>query len=118
MAERPISGWRPMTRAPRDGTVVLVTETPNGVHYNVMPAMYANMGGGDPRLGQKEQGIIGWWGVRESRYSGEGGDCALPVRWKALAITPLCWMPMPPIEDPKKLRRRLGQLLRRKAGAL
>lgn len=46
--------WQPMTTAPRDGTVVLVTETPNGEHYNVIPAMYANMGGGDPRMGQHE----------------------------------------------------------------
>lgn len=40
-----MNGWQPMTTAPRDGTVVLVTETPNGQHFNVMPAMYANQGG-------------------------------------------------------------------------
>lgn len=95
---------------------MLVTETPNGEHYNVIPAMYANMGGGDPRMGQKAEGRVGWWGACGSRYTGEGGDCDLPVRWKALACTPICWMPMPPREDEKKLRRRLGQLLRHNAG--
>lgn len=104
--------WRPMTKAPKDGTMVLVIETPNGVHFNVLPAMYMNLGAGDPRMGQKAEGCIGWWAVCGSRYTGEGGDCALPVRFKPLACTPICWMPMPPCEDEKKLRRRRGQLLR------
>jgi hypothetical protein len=104
--------WKPMTTAPRDGTMVLITETPNGEHYNVMPAMYMNLGGGDERMGQKPEGSIGWWAFCGSRWSGEGGDCALPVRVKPLACHPICWMPMPPREDEKKLRRREGQLLR------
>jgi len=102
------TGWQPMSSAPRDGTMILVTETPNGEHWNVLPAMYMNEGGGDPRFGQKEIGIIGWWGVGPSRRTGEGGDCELPVRWKPLAITPICWMPMPVREEESKLRRRMS----------
>lgn len=109
-----MAGWQPMSTAPLDGTMVLVTETPNGEHYNVIPAMYANFGGGDPRMGQKAIGCISWWGVCGSRFSGDGGDCELPVRFKALACTPICWMPMPEREDETKLRRRLSQLLRHK----
>jgi hypothetical protein len=110
-------GWRPMTTAPRDGTMVLITETPNGEHYNVLPAMYMNLGGGDPSLGEKAEGIVDWWGIAGSRRTGEGGDCQLPVRLKALACTPICWMPLPPMEDVYKLRRRLSQLLRYKYSA-
>lgn len=40
-------GWRPMSSAPKDGTMVLITETPNGEVYHVLPAMYMNLGGGD-----------------------------------------------------------------------
>lgn len=102
--------WKSMKSAPMDGTVIIVTETPNSVHFNVMPAAYMNMGGGDPRVGQKAIGNIGWWGVGESRYTGEGGDeSELPVRWKPYAITPICWMPMPTVEKESKLRRRMSK---------
>lgn len=107
--------WLPISTAPRDGTMVLVTETPNSEHWNVIPAMFMNKGGGDPRMGQEATGMIGWWGVCGSRYTGEGGDCTLPVRFKALAIMPICWMPMPDAEPEEKLRRRLGQMFRRRA---
>ena len=92
--------------------MVLITETPNGEHYNVLPAMYMNLGGGSPSLGEKAEGIVGWWGIAGSRRTGEGGDCQLPVRLKPLACTPICWMPLPPMEDVSKLERRLSQLLR------
>lgn len=105
-------GWLPMTSAPMDGTVILVTETPNGEHWNVMPACYMNYIGGSP--GQVENGTLSWIGIAPSRYSGEGGDCPLPVRWKPLFITPVCWMPMPSAEPESKLRRRLSQLFRTK----
>ena len=106
--------WRPMTSAPKDGTMILVTETPNGEHYNVMPAMYMNMHGGDPQRGEKAVGLIGWFGFGGSRYTGEGGDCPLPVRVKPYVITPICWQPLPKAESESTLRRRLAQLLRRK----
>lgn len=93
--------------------MILVTETPNGEYWNVCPAMYMNHGGGDPRMGEKPEGSVGWWGVTGSRYTGEGGDCKLPVRWKPLSITPVCWKPLPEREETPKLRRRLSQLLRR-----
>lgn len=109
------SQWRPMGSAPKDGTMILVTETPNGEHYNVMPAMYMNLHGGDPMMGEKAVGIVGWVGVAGSRRTGEGGDLALPVRIKPLIITPICWQPMPTAEPENTLRRRLAQLLRRKS---
>lgn len=78
-----------------DGTMILVLETPNGEHFNIVPAMYMNKGGGDPNMGQKPIGMIGWWGVCGARWSSEGGGlCDLPVRFKALAITPICWRPI------------------------
>lgn len=104
------SPWRPIRTAPLDGTEILVTETPNGEHWNVLLAAWMNYGGGDPRLGQEPVGSIGWFGVAPSRYSGQGGDCQLPCQWKPLAITPVCWMPMPAMDAETTLRRRLGQL--------
>lgn len=56
---------------------------------------------------------IGWWAVAPSRYTGEGGNCELPVRWKPLASTPVCWRPMPEREDDATLRRRMAQMFRR-----
>lgn len=104
------SSWRPMGLAPMDGTVILVTETANGEDFNVLPAAYMNFGGGNPLLNQNPTGVIGWWAVCASRYSGQGGDCTLPTKWKPLRSTPVCWQPMPLPEPIKKLKRRLSQL--------
>ncbi len=95
------SPWKPISSAPLDGEVILVTETPNGEIWNVMPAVYMNPGSGP-----------GWWGVCPSRRSDEQGP--LPTKWLPLSITPVCWMPMPKPETDVKLRRRLSQLFKKK----
>ena len=106
------SPWRPMTTAPKDGTVILVTETPNGEHWNVMPAAFMALKP-EPSMQEfppdnSEDGR--WWGIDVSRLGREG---PLYTRWKPLAITPICWVPLHEPEPVPKLRRRLGQLLRR-----
>jgi hypothetical protein len=84
-----------------DGTVIIVTETPNGEAWNVMPAAYMNHGGSS----------LSWWGIYPSKMSNEPGEH--PTKWRPLAITPVCWMPMPKPEAEATLRRRLSQLFRR-----
>ena len=32
--------WLPISKAPKDGTMILVTETPNGEAWNVIPACW------------------------------------------------------------------------------
>lgn len=98
--------WRPMKSAPTDGTLVIVLETPNGEHFNVLPAAYMNLGGGDPRLGERAEGCIGWWAIIPSRRTGEGGDCELPVRWKPLASHPVAWQPMAELPSKAACRRK------------
>lgn len=101
-----MANWRPMKSAPTDGTMVIVLETPNGEHFNVLPAMYMNYGGGDPRLGENPVGLRRWWAFTGSRRTGEGGDCSLPVRVKPLASTPIAWQPMPDLPDLATCRRK------------
>lgn len=91
--------------------MILVCESPNGEHYNVMPASY--------QLHLGDERMEGFWGVgttsrvpphlfdERSELARERG---LPVDFKALAITPLCWQPMPECEPIVKLRRRASQL--------
>jgi hypothetical protein len=103
-----------MTSAPKDGTLVLVCETPNGEHWNVMAAAYMNLHG----KGTLEQ----WWGIGLTSllmthlWTVEAQAAAdargLPVGLKPYAISPLCWRPYPALESIKTLRRRQGQLLR------
>lgn len=93
--------WRPMSEAPMDGTVILITELA-GSTYNVLPGAYFNWLGGAPHS-SNGTGSPGWWGICPSRYSGEGGDSPLPVRWKPLAIMPICWKPMPKMAPEKVL---------------
>ena len=105
------SPWRSMGTAPMDGTIILVTETPNGEHFNVLPAAFMNSGGGQVQFHESPVGMIGWWAVTTSRYTGQGRKCPLPVTWKPLKSTPVCWMPMPDIEPFQKLQRRLAQVM-------
>ena len=100
-----------MRSAPRDGTIILVVETPNGEVWNVMPAAY--------QLHLGDERMEGFWGVdvtsRVPLHLGlEAEQLArergLPVNFRALAITPLCWKPMPKCGAIKKLRRLADQV--------
>ena len=92
--------WQPMSTAPKDGTIVLVCETPNGEQWNVLPAAFV-----------KHVGIEDWWGVwpRKDDITGDH-------YWYSVALLPICWQPLPKPERLTKLRRREGQLLRYKYG--
>lgn len=105
-----------MRTAPRDGTIILVCESPNGEHWNVMPAAY-QMHLGEPLM-------EGFWGVWPTsrlpvhlhhERDGAARERGLPVDFKALAITPLCWQPLPACEPVEKLRRRASQVYAAKA---
>lgn len=104
-------GWRSMRSAPRDGTIILVCETPNGEHWNIMPASY--------QIHQGNEHLEGFWGVAPTSrlpiHLIQAGDNVasergLPVDFRALAITPLCWQPLPEPEPIEKLRRRAAQV--------
>lgn len=91
--------------------MILVCESPNGEHYNVVAASY--------QLHMGEPLLEGFWGVAStshlpSHLSHERYEAVqargLPAGFKALAITPLCWQPMPACESIEKLRRRAGQV--------
>jgi hypothetical protein len=112
------NGWRSMRSAPRDGTMILVCETPNGEHWNVMPASY------QLHLGNAR--MESFWGVQPtSRLPAHlVQECdhlvrerGLPADFKAIAITPLCWQPMPECEPLEKLRRRASQVYAAKSRA-
>lgn len=90
--------------------MILITETPNGEAWNVLPAAFIALNNNhDPssHVDNSERGH--WWGLTPTRWSNEG---PLPARFKPLACTPLCWMPMPEAEPVSKLRRRAGQIYR------
>jgi len=107
------SGWLPMSSAPTDGTTILVCEmVPGNDEGQVMPAVYMRAHG-NPAL-------EGFWGclptsrlpphlMHESANS-EG----FQVGWRNIALTALCWKPLPLPEDFNKLRRRQSQILRHK----
>lgn len=107
------SPWRPISSAPKDGTMILVTETPNGEHWNVVPACWMSQGAGrdegHPLVADQSDNscIADWWGITPSRRSDHG---PLYTHWLPLAITPVCWMPFPAMEDEAKLNRRMSQL--------
>lgn len=112
------TGWRSMRSAPRDGTIILVCETPNGEAWNVMPAAY--------QLHLGDEQLEGFWGVwTTSRVPAHlaqereqmARERGLPVGFKAIAITPLCWQPMPECESIEKLRRRAAQVYAAKSRA-
>jgi hypothetical protein len=89
-------GWRPMSTAPKDGTMVLVCESPNGEQWYVLAACYASIG---------QVGLSGWWGVR---YRASWSQF-IPI-----ACTPVCWRPFPKPDERGRLRRRKSAILRAK----
>ena len=85
--------------------MILVTETPNGEHWNVVPASWMAYGQND----NPDNSSHGdWWGVDVSHWS--PGEGPLHVRLKALSITPVCWMRYPVRESLAKLNRRAAQI--------
>lgn len=102
-----------MSTAPRDGTIILVCELPGGREEGqVMPAAYMRAHG-DPTM----EGFWGCWTT--SRVSAHlmqnfPNDEGFQVGWKSIAMTPLCWKPLPKPEAFKTLRRREGQIIRHK----
>lgn len=101
-----MSDWRPMSSAPKDGTIILVCETGNGEVWRAWPACW--MAPGDCA------DIAGWWILAPSRSSDETLGIPTKVRW--YASTPVCWKPMPQPEPVPKLRRRYAQILSTKYG--
>ena len=105
-----MNDWKPMKDAPKDGTMILITETPNGESYNVFPACYMKAHG-NPTL-------EGWWGAGRTSIPPIHLMKEFPneeqgvVGYRLIFCTPLCWQPMPAMEDETKLRRRAGQIYR------
>ena len=103
-------GWRPMSSAPRDGTLILVCElVPCREKGQVMPACFMRANG-DPDM----EGFWGAWPTSRvpvhlmDTYPNVEG---LAVGWRSIAITPLCWKPLPEPEEFSTLRRREAQIL-------
>lgn len=110
-ADKPPKGWRSMRTAPRDGSMILICETPNGEHWNVMAASY--------QLHLGNEHMEGFWGVWPSSRlplhlmrddNGLAEERGLPVDFRAIACTPVCWQPFPEMEPVEKLRRRAAQM--------
>jgi len=106
--------WQSMKTAPRDGTVILVCElVPSGdCGGQVLPAAYMRANG-NPKL----EGFWGCWTTSQvpiHLMNEFPNDEGFAVGWRKIALTPLCWKPLPKPETYAKLRRRQGQILRHK----
>jgi len=105
-----------MSVAPRDGTIILVCELPGGSEEGqVMPAAYMRANG-DPRM----EGFWGCWttsicsaNLMQQKLNSDDSE-RFAVGWREIALTPLCWKPLPAPEEFKTLRRRQSQILRHK----
>ena len=90
-----LKGWKLMDSAPKDGTEIIIIETPNGENFNVMVACFMAL---TPQNKEHEwwdrnntsEGR--WWGTYPTHWSFNG---PLHTWWKPIACTPLCWKPLP-----------------------
>lgn len=117
--ETPVSKWQPISTAPKDGTWILVCELGNGEQATVFPAMYMNPNGS----GKDHPDMIGFWGAwgtsrvplhMISTHQASAHEIGLPVGFRSICLTALCWQPMPEPESMEKLRRRQSALLAHK----
>lgn len=114
MSEKQTTGWLPMSSAPKDGTVVLLCELnySTGEGY-VMPGCWMRACG-DPQMDN-------FWAVAPTSHvpahlidkhqNREG----MAVGWRSIALTPLCWKPMPEAETVQSLKRRQARQWKREA---
>jgi len=96
-----------MKSAPKDGTEIIVIETPNGEHFNVLTACFMALQGNERQMAFMDKDNSGegsWWGIAPSHWSSNG---PLHTHWKPIACTPLCWKPLPKQNLTKKALRQL-----------
>lgn len=100
-----------MDSAPMDGTEIIIIETPNGEHFNVMVACYMAL------MGQQDQDKwrdldntpeASWWGAYPTHWSSNG---PYHTHWKPIACHPLCWKPLPKMNLSRKTLDELMNLV-------
>jgi len=97
-----IKGWNSMKTAPKDGTEIIIIETPNGEHFNVMVACFMALIRQDKEheWWDKDNTSEGsWWGAYPTHWSSNG---PLHTHWKPIACSPLCWKPLPKMNLSRK----------------
>lgn len=90
-----IKGWNSMNSAPKDGTEIIVIETPNGEHYNVMIACFMALMREDKQdewINKDNSSEARWWGTYPTHWSSNGPH---HTHWKPIACTPTCWKHLP-----------------------
>lgn len=95
-------GWRKMNSAPKDGTEVIILETPNGVHFNTMVACFMALMHDTEQHEWRDKDNTPramWWGSIPTHWSGNGPH---HTHWKPIACHPLCWKPLPKHRFSKK----------------
>lgn len=95
----PTSNWQPMSKAPRDGTIIIVTMYNNGEYY-VVPAAWVSPG--------NDAGLEGFWAFHPSKYSDEPKYNRLTFT----ACTPVLWMSLPEKAPSGRLSRAHANTLR------